>query len=312
MRRRDQLHLFERFHPALRLARLGGLRLEAVDVALQMLDRALLLLIGALLKRDLLRAQDFELRIVAAIALDLLLLQMQRDVADRIEKFAVVGNYDQRARIAVQPVFEPDDCVEVKVIGRFVEQQQVRAAHQRLREIEPHAPAAGEAGHRQTRLFEREAETEQQRLRARGRRVAVGVGEGGVGFAFGGAIMRSRSRGDTRFDGAQGGIAVERIGERGLVDGGRFLRYVGDLPGRGHREIAAVRVQFAEQHGKQGRLARAIRPDQPGFLAGVQGEGGLFEERLGAARETELVKADHKRGRLGKNAILDWVGPRVV
>jgi hypothetical protein len=50
-------------------------------------------------------------------------------------------------------------------------------------------------------------------------------------------------------------------------------------------------VQFAEQHGKQGRLARAIRSDQAGFLAGVQGEGGLIEERLGAARETELVKA---------------------
>ena len=114
-------------------------------------------------------------------------------------------------------------------------------------------------------------------------------------LAFGGAVMRGRGGGDCGLDGAQGGVAVERIGERGLVDGRGFLRHVGDLPRRRHGEITGVRMQFAEQHGKQGRLARAIRPDQAGFFAGVQGEGGLFEERLGAARETELVKADHKK-----------------
>lgn len=258
-----------------------------------MFDRAPLLLIRALLQGDLLGAQDFELRIVAAVALDLLLLQMQRDIAHRIEKFAVVRNHDQRARIAMQPVFEPDDGVEVQVVGRLVEQQQVGAAHQRLSQVQAHAPAAGEACHRQARLLEREAQAEQQRFGARRGGIAVGVGKGRVCFAFRGAVVCGGGGSNRCLDGAQRGVAVQRVGERGLVDGGGFLRHVGDLPGGRHGKVAAVRVQFAEQHGKQGRLARAVRPDQPGFLAGVQGEGGLFEERFGAARETELVKADH-------------------
>ena len=82
MRRRNQLHPLERLHPALRLTRLGGLGLEAVDVALQMLDGFLLLFIRALLQRNLLRTQDFELRVVAAVALDLLVLEVQCDIAD--------------------------------------------------------------------------------------------------------------------------------------------------------------------------------------------------------------------------------------
>ncbi|NYH20482.1 hypothetical protein GGD41_007824 [Paraburkholderia bryophila] len=187
---------------------LVALRLEAVDIALQMLDRALLLHIRALLQRELLRAQHFELRVVAAVALDLLVLQMQRDVADRIEEFAVVRDHDQRAWITVQPVFEPDDRVQIQVIGRFVEQQQIRAAHQRLREIQTHAPAAREAADRLAGLVEREAEAEQQRFGACGRGVAVGVGESRVCFAFGRAVMRSGGRGNRGFDRAQGRVAV--------------------------------------------------------------------------------------------------------
>jgi hypothetical protein len=69
---------------------------------------------------------------------------------------------------------------------------------------------------------------------------------------------------------------------------------VRDLPGGRNRKVAAVRVQFAEQHGKQRRLTRAVRPHEAGLFAGVEGERGVVEERLGAAREAELIKADHE------------------
>ncbi|CAM2159478.1 hypothetical protein PT2222_50316 [Paraburkholderia tropica] len=293
MRGRDQLHLFERLHTALRLARLGGLGLEAVNEALQMRDGFLLLFVGALLQRELLCAQDLELRIVAAVAFDLLIFQMQRDVADCVEEFAVVRNDDKRARIAMQPVFEPDDGVEVQVVRGFVEQQQVGAAHQRLREIQAHAPAAREARHGLARLVEREAEAEQQRFGARGRGVAVGVGERGVGFGFGRAVVGRRGRRNARFDLAQVGVAVERVFERAPVDRGRFLRHVRDLPRRRQREVAGVRVQFAAQHGEQRGFARAVRADETGLFTRIQGERGLVEKRLGAASKAELVEADH-------------------
>jgi hypothetical protein len=277
MRGRDQFHPFERLHAALRLLRLGRLRLEAVDEALQVRDRFLLLLVRALLQCDLLRPQDFELAVVAAVALDLPVLQMQRDVADGVEKFAVVRNHDQRARIAVQPVFEPDDRVEVQVVGRFVEQEQVGAAHQRLREIQAHAPTARKAAHGLARLRKREAEAEQEGFSARGGGVAVGVGECGVLVRFGGAVVSGGRRGDARFDGAQLGVAVERVVERRAVHRRRFLCDVRDLPGRRHREVAAVRVQFAAQHGEERRFARAVRADETGLLARVEGERGGVE-----------------------------------
>ena len=71
----------------------------------------------------------------------------------RVEKFAVVRDQQQRAGIALEPVFEPEHGVEIEVVGRLVEQQQVGAAHQRLGQIQAHAPAAGEFAHR--RAFRR-------------------------------------------------------------------------------------------------------------------------------------------------------------
>ena len=61
---------------------------------------------------------------------------------DRIEKFAIVRYQQQRALIATQPRFEPHDGVQIQMVRRFVEQQQIGTAHQRLRQIQAHAPAA--------------------------------------------------------------------------------------------------------------------------------------------------------------------------
>ena len=52
--------------------------------------------------------------------------------------------------------------LEVEVVGRFIEQQQLGRAHQRLREVESHAPAAGEAGDRAGHLLFGKAEAGQQ------------------------------------------------------------------------------------------------------------------------------------------------------
>ena len=68
VRRRDPLHPLERLHPALRLLRLRRLGAEAVDERLQMRDLPLLLHVGRLLQRELLRALALELRIVAGVA----------------------------------------------------------------------------------------------------------------------------------------------------------------------------------------------------------------------------------------------------
>ena len=76
VRRRDALHAFQRLDPALRLLRLGGLGAEPVDERLQMRDLALLLGVGRLLQRELHRALAFELRIVSAVGLEALRVEV--------------------------------------------------------------------------------------------------------------------------------------------------------------------------------------------------------------------------------------------
>ena len=71
VRRGDPLHPLERLDPALRLLRLRRLRPEAVDERLQVRDLPLLLRVGRLLQRELLRALALELRVVAGVSLEL-------------------------------------------------------------------------------------------------------------------------------------------------------------------------------------------------------------------------------------------------
>jgi hypothetical protein len=70
---------------------------------------------------------------------------VQRDVGDGVEELAVVADHDHGAGVALEPGFQPDQGVQVQVVGGFVEQQQVGRAHQRAGQLQAHAPAAGEA-----------------------------------------------------------------------------------------------------------------------------------------------------------------------
>ena len=54
----------------------------------------------------------------------------------------------QRPGIVDQPALQPQDGIQVQVVGGLIQQQQIRTAHQRLGHVQPHAPAAGERTHR--------------------------------------------------------------------------------------------------------------------------------------------------------------------
>ena len=67
---------------------------------------------------------------------------------ERGEEGAVVGDEQERAGIAAQVLLEPADRVDVEMVGRLVEQQQVRLGDQRAAEQRAAAPAAGQLAHR--------------------------------------------------------------------------------------------------------------------------------------------------------------------
>ena len=80
---------------------------------------------------------------------------------------------NHRAVAVVQRLLQPANGVDVQVVGRFVEQQDVRVREQRLRQQDAQLPARGDFAHRAVMLFNRNAHAQQQFARARFSRVAV-------------------------------------------------------------------------------------------------------------------------------------------
>ena len=196
-----------------------------------------------------------------------------------------------------EPVLEPQHGVEVEVVGRLVEQQQVRAAHQRLREVEAHPPAAGKARDRIRVPRFGKAQAGQQRRGARARAVAADVVEAvmqvGQRFAVECAWSRSAAA-SAAFDLAQFAVAVEHVVDRRHLDGRRLLRDVRDRPRRRQVDRAGVGQQFVADGGEEARLAAAVRADEPDLVAGVDRQVGAFEQALGAAGEREIGDAQHR------------------
>ena len=294
VRGRDELHPLQRLDPALRLLGLRRLRAEAVDERVQVRDLPLLLDVGCLLQRELARAFALELRVVAGVRDELARVDVHDAVDDGVEEVPVVRDEQQRARILAEPVLEPQHRVEVEVVRRLVEEQQVGPAHQRLREVQAHPPAAGEARDRVRVPVRAEAEPREQRRGARPRAVAADDFE--LMVQVGERLARVRGIGlggsERAFDRAQFRVAVEHVVERAGRDRRRFLRDVRDRPRGRNVDRPGVRNELVAQRGEEARLAAAVRADDPELVAGMRGEIRAVEQALRAAGDREVGDPD--------------------
>ena len=69
------------------------------------------------------RALALKRAVVAGVLEQSLLFDMDNFIHYRVKKVAIVGDQNQGARIALQPFFQPDNGIQIEVVGRFVEQQ---------------------------------------------------------------------------------------------------------------------------------------------------------------------------------------------
>ena len=290
---RDFFHALNLFDAALRLLGLGGLGLEAVNKALQVGDFFLLALKRCLLQHQLLGVQLFKFAVVAAVARQPPLVNVQGDAGGGIQKFAVVADDDQGACIALEPGFQPDQRVQVQVVGGLVQQQQVRRAHQGPRQLQAHLPAARKTIDRLLQLLGLEAQPQNQGLGA-GRGIVrpgilqVGVQLGNVHpvagfFGFGQALLQ----------GLQAGVASKHKSGGALVGIGQVLGDLGHAPLRRNKELSAIFVQAPGQQGKQRGLARAVAPDQADVLAGMDGGGDTVQHQFGAPAQGDVFQGNH-------------------
>ena len=130
----------------MRLLGLGGFGAEAAHEVFHVRDLFLLALESLVLLHDALCAGALEVIVVAGVGVDGAIMHMGDAIDAGVEELAVVRHQQDAAGVTRQILFQPQDGFEVEVVGGFVEQQQVGAVHQRARQIEPHAPAAGETG----------------------------------------------------------------------------------------------------------------------------------------------------------------------
>ena len=195
---------------------------------------------------------------------------------------------DHRAVARVEHVFQPADGVDVEVVGRLVQQQDVGIGEQRLRQQHAQLEARRDRAHRSLVQSDIDAQTQQQFTRARLGGVAVVFGEGR--FQIGGAHVV--------FFGSIG-IGVDRIA---LAH--RFPHLI--MPHQHHVQHAVVFIgelvltQFAEalalvQHDfarallqiatedlHEGGFAAAVGTDQTVTVTVAEFDGDVLEQRLGA------------------------------
>ena len=198
-----------------------------------------------------------------------------------------MGDDEDRAVEAGQEVLEPRQAVGVEVVGRLVEQEDVGILEQRGGEQGPGLLAARELAcsgrpvarwsmPSRRRTSSARASAAQAPVASRAlERVRVGVEIAGV------------LEGGERLARLAQGVVQERV-DRAV---GRLLREVADA--RGRRDRPAVGALVAGEQAQQRGLAGAVGADEPGAVAGVEGERQPFEEGCAVVALGQIECSEH-------------------
>ena len=189
----------------------------------------------------------------------------------RIQELAVVADHEHGAFVAFEPGFQPDQCIQVQVVGGFVEQQQVARAHQCARQLQAHAPATRKTVDRVVQLVHAKAQTQYQGLRAGGRVVGAGVVQRHVGVGHALTVVALFRSGHFLLGSEQGHVTFDHELGCGHVGLGHVLRHLGHAPLRRHVKVALVFVQRLVQQAEQAGFAGAVAADETDFFAWVDG-----------------------------------------
>ncbi len=214
----------------------------------------------------------------------------------------------QRFARATEEGVEPFERGHVEMIGRLVQEEQLRILQQQGRQRGAHLPASGQIGGGPRELRPRESEPTEDLLRPVPAVELLVVRKLLVQFCELAAqldllLLRRRLR-QSRLHGGKAPLqpgAPGDAGEHPIDDrSGRQLRkLLRQIPGaRPVHELhgAPVRLDLAGEDLQQGALAAAIRADQAGAVVVAEREARAVEEHLGpvADREGARVQQRHR------------------
>lgn len=86
-------------------------------------------------------------RVIARVTPETATVQLQNLGREALQESPVVGDEQYGAREGRDLLFQPGDGIEIQMVGRLIEQQQVRVGHQRTRQRDTTTPAAGQVFH---------------------------------------------------------------------------------------------------------------------------------------------------------------------
>ena len=188
-------------------------------------------------------------------------------VADPLDEVAIVGDDDERARPPVEEVLERGERLDVEVVGRLVEQEHVRLAHQQPHELQAPPFAAGEVAHERPGAVAAEAEA--------------------IAEQPGGDLDAAAERRD-------GADALQRL-EHALVAGDlrRVLGEVGEADRRAAVDPPVGGLELAREQLDERRLARAVDADERDPVARAQPPGDVAQHDVRPVGERDVLGLEH-------------------
>ena len=65
-----------------------------------------------------------------------------KNAADNlVQELPVMGDKQDRARVTLQIILEPQERLQIEMVGRFIQHQQIRLLHEEPRQMGAHYPA---------------------------------------------------------------------------------------------------------------------------------------------------------------------------
>ena len=208
----------------------------------------------------------FETVVPALVEVQPAVLEMKDLLCYAVQEIAVVADDEHRALVLAEIVLEPERGLEIEVIGRLVEQQQVGLGEQQGRECYAHAPAPRERLERP--LLRRVVEPEPvENAGSAGRRaVRVLVAEALVDFCDAHGI-----RGAQRLVLESDEFAISGQHRLNQAPGSRgcLLKRHADAPALGNVDSPVIGLQSTGNQAEKGGLPGAVAPDEPHAVTGV-------------------------------------------
>ena len=228
-------------------------------------------------------------------------------VHQAVHELPVVGGHHHRALEALEKALQPEDRLQVQVVGGLVEEQRVGALQQNLREGHAHLPSAREGADVAVHDLFGEAQAREDLPRARLQRVAVELLEARLRDAVAlqdglhVALVGRVAHGPLDLVQRVGGVGDLARARHGLFDHGapaHLADVLGEVPEGDPAvdgDLAAVGLLVARDEPKDGGFARAVGPDEPDLFALEDPHGGFEEEDLRPVLLGDLVESNHAR-----------------